>query len=213
MEGKTALIIVDVQNDFCPGGALAVRGGDEIIPVINRLTGDGLFYKIIATQDWHPADHLSFASQHPGKNPFDTACLDGIEQTLWPDHCVEGTPGAAFRRELDSHRFDIVIRKGRRRDVDSYSAFMENDRKTGTGLEGCLKGLGIGRLFICGLATDYCVGYSALDAVKLGFHTSVIADACRGIDVPPGTVDRVLRDMSGAGIDIMTSDACAGGLR
>ncbi|MBP7583784.1 MAG: bifunctional nicotinamidase/pyrazinamidase [Spirochaetes bacterium] len=195
------LIITDVQNDFCPGGALAVKGGDEIVPVINSISGK--FDRVVATQDWHPRDQVSFASNHPGKKPFDQVEAGGVLQTLWPDHCVQGTGGAAFHPALDTTCVDIVIRKGTNPVVDSYSAFLENDKKTKTGLDGCLASLGAGEVYFCGLATDYCVFYSAMDSVRFGLSTSVIIDACRGIDVPPGAVDRAVAEMRAAGIRIV----------
>lgn len=200
------LVIIDVQNDFCPGGALAVGGGDEIVPLINSISGR--FGRVVATQDWHPRDQVSFASNHPGKKPFDTVDVNGYTQTLWPDHCVQGTPGADFHPVLNTVSVDLVLRKGTNPSVDSYSAFLENDKRTKTGLDGYLSSLGTGEIFLCGLATDYCVFYSAMDAVKFGFQTSVIIDACRGIDAPAGAVDRAVADMKAAGVRIVT----AGGL-
>jgi len=197
------LVIVDVQNDFCPGGALGVNGGDAIIPVINSLSGK--FDRVVATQDWHPKNQVSFASNHPGKKPFDTVTLDGFEQTLWPDHCVQGTKGAAFHPDLVTTPVSLIVRKGTNPAVDSYSAFLENDRKTKTGLDGYLSSVGCREIFLCGLATDYCVYYSAMDALKFGFTVNVILDACRGIDVPPGAVDAVVKEMRSAGARIVTS--------
>lgn len=196
------IIVVDVQNDFCPGGSLAVPGGDLVIPAINRLTP--LFPRAIATQDWHPPGHGSFASSHAGKKPFDTVILSGIEQTLWPDHCIAGTKGSAFHPALDSSHFALVLRKGMNPAVDSYSAFTENDRSTRTGLGGYLSSLGIRSVFLCGLATDFCVFYSAMDAAGSGFRTTVILDACAGIDVPEGSIERCVGQMKNRGI-IITS--------
>lgn len=178
---EKALIVIDVQNDFCPGGALAVTGGDEIVPMVNRLIGE--FDHVILTQDWHPAGHSSFASTHPGKSPFDTMEMPYGTQTLWPDHCVQGTQGAAFHPDLEWTKAELVIRKGFRPAIDSYSAFFENDRATPTGLAGYLRERGISDLTLVGLATDFCVAYSALDAIRSGFKATVLLDACRAIDL------------------------------
>ena len=178
---EKALIVIDVQNDFCPGGALAVAGGDEIVPMVNRLIGE--FDHVVLTQDWHPAGHSSFASLHPGKNPFETTEMPYGTQTLWPDHCVQGTDGAAFHANLEWTKAELVIRKGFRPAIDSYSAFFENDRATPTGLAGYLRERGISDLTLVGLATDFCVAYSALDAVRSGFKATVLLDACRAIDL------------------------------
>jgi|SRR5271156_3060812 len=191
------LLVIDVQNDFCPGGALAVAGGDQVVPVINALSCR--FAQIALTQDWHPADHLSFAAQHPGRQPFETIALAGGEQTLWPVHCVQDTPGAAFHGGLALPRAALVLRKGFRRAIDSYSAFRENDRQTATGLAGYLRERGIGRIYLAGLATDYCVAYSALDAVELGFTAVVIKDACRAIDLG-GSLAQAMDRMRAAGV-------------
>lgn len=176
-----ALVVVDVQNDFCPGGALGVAGGDEIVPVVNRLIGE--FEHVVMTQDWHPAGHSSFASSHLGQEPFATIRMPYGEQTLWPDHCIQGSDGADFHPALRWTKAELVVRKGFRPEIDSYSAFFENDRATPTGLAGYLRERGIGRLTFVGLATDFCVAYSALDAVRLGFQASVRLDACRAIDL------------------------------
>jgi len=176
-----ALIVIDVQNDFCPGGALAVPGGDEIVSGINALMGE--FPAVILTQDWHPAGHGSFASSHPGKGPFELTEMPYGPQVLWPDHCIQGTAGAAFHQGLDTVRADMIVRKGYRPQIDSYSAFFENDRTTPTGLEGYLRTRGIGELTMVGLATDFCVNYSALDAARLGFAVTVREDLCRAIDL------------------------------
>ncbi|GAB1582524.1 bifunctional nicotinamidase/pyrazinamidase [Phyllobacterium phragmitis] len=178
---EEALIVIDVQNDFCPGGALAVDGGDEIIPEINRRIG--AFEHVILTQDWHPAGHSSFASTHPGKSPFETVTMPYGEQKLWPDHCVQGTRGADFHPGLEWTRAELVVRKGFRPSIDSYSAFFENDHTTPTGLGGYLRERGIRRLTLAGLATDFCVAYSALDAVGQGFDVTVLLEASRGIDL------------------------------
>ncbi len=192
-----ALIIIDVQNDFCPGGALAVPGGDEIIPDINALSED--FSAVILTQDWHPANHRSFASQHSGKAPFETVEMPYGTQVLWPDHCVQGSQGARFHPGLNTNRADLIIRKGFRREIDSYSAFFENDRLTPTGLEGYLKTRGIDTLVLVGLATDFCVNYSAVDAARLGFAVTVREDLCRGIDMD-GSLSAARRAMTQAGV-------------
>ena len=175
------LLVVDVQKDFCPGGRLAVPRGDEVVPIVNRLAAK--FTNVVLTQDWHPPGHLSFASSHPGKEPYQTIEVAYGPQVLWPDHCVQGTPGAEFREDLQIPHAALVIRKGFRRTIDSYSAFYENDRTTATGLTGYLRERGITRVFLAGLALDFCVRYSAEDAVREGFAVVVIEDACRGIDV------------------------------
>jgi nicotinamidase/pyrazinamidase len=200
---QNALIMTDIQLDFCPGGALAVNEGDQIIPVVNAIAAK--FDKIIATQDWHPADHLSFAANHPGKNIHDMVELGDVPQVLWPTHCVQGAPGAGFHPDLDLRPIDLIVRKGTNRHIDSYSAFMENDKKTQTGLEGFLKGLGISQLFFTGLATDYCVFYSALDAVNLGFDVFVILDACRGVNVPENNVKNAEKEMARQGVTLIQS--------
>jgi nicotinamidase/pyrazinamidase len=200
---KRALIVTDVQNDFCPGGALAVSQGDAVVPIINRMIP--LFPTVVATQDWHPAEHISFASRHKGKKPLDVITLDGQEQVLWPDHCVQGSRGADFHPDLDTRGVRLILRKGTRRELDSYSGFYENDRATETGLSHYLRGLGLTELYLCGLATDYCVYYSATDAVRLGFSTSLISDACRGVDFPEGNVADVLGRMEALGIRLLSS--------
>jgi nicotinamidase/pyrazinamidase len=173
--------VVDVQNDFCPDGALAVPRGDEVAPMVNRLAQN--FRNVVLTQDWHPAGHLSFASAHPGRSPYDTIVMSYGPQVLWPDHCVQGTPGAAFHKSLHIPHAGLVLRKGLDWTIDSYSALYENDRTTPTGLTGYLRERSITRLFLAGLAFDFCVRYSAEDAVREGFAAVVIEDACRGIDV------------------------------
>jgi nicotinamidase/pyrazinamidase len=196
---REVLLIVDVQNDFCPGGALAVPDGDAIVPVVNKLaTG---FPHVILTQDWHPPGHASFASSHPGKQPFDTIEVSYGEQILWPDHCVQGTHGAAFHPGLDVPHAELVIRKGFRRAIDSYSAFRENDRRTPTGLTNYLKERGFEHITLCGLATDFCVLFSAIDAREAGFQVSIVTSACRGIDVD-GSIARAIRSMSEAGVTV-----------
>ncbi|MFZ1681370.1 MAG: bifunctional nicotinamidase/pyrazinamidase [Rhizobiaceae bacterium] len=176
-----ALIVIDMQNDFCPGGALAVAGGDEIVPEVNHLIRSS--EHVILTQDWHPAGHGSFASTHPGQAPFSTVDMPYGPQTLWPDHCVQGSYGAEFHPDLMWTKAELVVRKGFRPEVDSYSAFFENDRATPTGLAGYLRERGLTSLVMCGLATDFCVAYSALDAARLGFKVTVILSACRAIDL------------------------------
>lgn len=174
------LLVVDLQNDFCPGGALAVPEGDRIVPLANDLAKR--FPHVVLTQDWHPPGHRSFASSHPGKRPFDTVEMPYGPQVLWPDHCVQGTDGAAFHPALDMAAAELILRKGFRREIDSYSGFFENDRSTATGLAGYLRERGFRRVFLCGLALDFCVRYSAEDAVRCGFAALVIDDACRAID-------------------------------
>jgi len=198
-----ALIVTDIQNDFCPGGALAVNEGNKIIPVVNEFIH--LFYRVVATQDWHPIDHISFASSHRGKKPFDSIDINGYQQTLWPDHCVQGTKGADFHPDLNTRPFSCIIHKGTHPNIDSYSTFIENDGKTTTGLDGYLKSLGIKEVFLCGLATDFCVLYSALDAAGLGYKTFVILDACKGIDVPAGSIDAAIARMKQHGVVITAS--------
>ncbi|HTK75621.1 MAG TPA: bifunctional nicotinamidase/pyrazinamidase [Gemmataceae bacterium] len=191
------LLVIDVQNDFCPGGALAVPGGDAVVPVINDLSRR--FAHVVLTQDWHSADHLSFASSHAGRKPLEKVQLPYGEQILWPDHCVRATPGAEFHPDLDAARCELILRKGFRREIDSYSAFFENDRETPTGLAGYLRERGLERLFVVGLATDFCVAYTALDARRLGFEVTVIEAACRGIDVH-GSLADAWRRMEQAGV-------------
>lgn len=198
----TALIVIDVQNDFCPGGALAVAGGDEIVPLVNGLI-DSLPH-VVLTQDWHPAGHSSFASSHSGADPFSTIAMPYGEQTLWPDHCVQGTPGAAFHSDLQWTKAELVIRKGFRNAVDSYSAFFENDHTTPTGLAGYLRERDISSLVMVGLATDFCVAYSALDAAKLGFNVTVLTDACRAIDLD-GPLAAAMDRMKAAGVSLETT--------
>ena len=178
---RDVLLVVDIQNDFCPGGGLAVPRGDEVVPLVNRLALD--FPHVVLTQDWHPRGHLSFASSHPGMKPYQTIAVAYGTQVLWPDHCVQGTKGAAFRDDLKIPHAELVLRKGYHREIDSYSAFYENDRKTRTGLAGYLRERGFARVFLAGLAYDFCVRYSAEDAKREGFEAIVIEDACRGIDV------------------------------
>ena len=192
-----ALVVVDVQNDFCPGGALAVPDGDAVVAVINRIAPR--FSARVLTQDWHPPGHHSFASSHPGRAPFGTTELSYGEQVLWPDHCVQGTAGAAFHPGLVTEGADLVLRKGFRREIDSYSAFYENDRRTPTGLTGYLRTRGVSRLFFAGLATDFCVAYSAIDGAREGFESAVVEDGCRGIDLDGSLADAWAR-MAAAGV-------------
>jgi nicotinamidase/pyrazinamidase len=194
---RDALIVVDVQNDFCPGGRLAVQKGDEVVPLVNDLAKR--FENVVLTQDWHPAGHQSFANSHPGTRPFDSIQLGYGEQVLWPDHCVQGSDGAAFHKDLAVCHAQLVVRKGWRRDVDSYSAFLEADRKSRTGLQGYLDERGIKRVFVCGLATDFCVAWTALDARKLGFDCAVVEDACRAIDLQ-GSLAAAWERMGQAGV-------------
>jgi len=204
MEEKTmrALIVVDVQNDFVPGGALAVPGGDQVVGEINRLMHSGDYERIVASQDWHPPDHVSFASQHPGHHVGEIIEIDGIEQILWPDHCVEHTYGARFVKRLETDRFDHVVHKGTDRRIDSYSGFFDNARRRDTGLADWLRRQGVREVHVVGLATDYCVKFTALDAVDLGFETTVLTAAARGVELKPGDVERALQDMAQAGIHI-----------
>lgn len=195
-----ALIVIDVQNDFCPGGALAVAEGDAVIPGINAAMAG--FSAVVLTQDWHPADHASFADNHPGASAFSMIEMEYGPQVLWPRHCVQGTEGAAFHARLDTTRADLVIRKGFRPAIDSYSAFFENDRKTATGLDGYLRDRGINRLVLAGLATDFCVAYSALDAARLGYDVSVRMELCRAIDLD-GSLARMSEEMRAAGVRLI----------
>jgi len=194
-----ALIVIDVQNDFCPGGALAVAEGNEIIPRINAMMGD--FDATILTQDWHPAGHSSFASSHAGSDPYTLIDMPYGAQVLWPDHCVQGTTGAAIHADLNTDTADMIIRKGYNPAIDSYSAFFENDRKTPTGLEGYLRSRNITTLTMVGLATDFCVQYSALDAAALGFEVTVLEGACRAIDLD-GSLATARAAMQGAGVKL-----------
>ncbi|KAA8606487.1 nicotinamidase [Salipiger aestuarii] len=194
-----ALIVIDVQNDFCPGGALAVAGGDEVVEPINALMG--AFDAVILTQDWHPAGHSSFASQHPGKVPLDRVDMPYGPQVLWPDHCIQGAAGADFHPGLNTNRADLVIRKGFRPTIDSYSAFYENDHATLTGLEGYLQSRGLTTLTLVGLATDFCVAFSAIDAATRGFDVRVNEALCRGIDFD-GSLTAARQRMNEAGVTL-----------
>lgn len=197
------LLIIDVQNDFCPGGALAVTDGDSIVPIINNLIPQ--FSNVALTQDWHPAGHSSFATSHPGHDPFTSIAMPYGEQTLWPDHCIQGSKGAQFHDALNTHPASIVIRKGYNPAVDSYSAFYENDHQTSTGLGGFLRDRKIQQIFCVGLALDYCVFYSARDAIKEGFKTTVITDACRAIDMD-GSAKKAIDEMATNGISLIESN-------
>jgi len=196
-ETPTALIVADVQNDFCFGGALAVPDGDAVVPVVNALARR--FATVVLIQDWHPPDHLSFASQHPGRAPFETVEMPYGPQILWPDHCVMGTRGAALHRDLDIPHAALIQRKGSRRTVDSYSALLEADRATRTGLDGWLAARGIRAVVVCGLATDFCVHWTALDARRFGMEATVVEEASRAIDTG-GSLERAWRDMEVAGV-------------
>jgi nicotinamidase/pyrazinamidase len=205
-DGASALIVIDVQNCFLPGGSLAVKDGEQVIPTINRLAKG--FANVVMTQDWHTAGHVSFASTHSGKKPFETVDLPYGKQVLWPDHCVQGTDGAALSKDLAIPHAGLVIRKGFNKDVDSYSAFTEADGKTTTGLAAYLKARKVKKVFLAGLATDFCVAWSALDARKAGFETWVIEDACRGIDTQ-GSLAKAWADMSKAGVRRIKSEDIA----
>ena len=195
-----ALIIVDLQNDFCPGGALPVPEGDRIVAVINQL--QRRFDLVVATQDWHPANHGSFATNHPGKKPGDTIELAGLPQILWPVHCVQGTRGADFHPQFDTSAIAKAFRKGADPTVDSYSGFFDNGRRKSTGLGEYLKERGVDCVYVCGLATDYCVKYTALDAVDLGFNTYLVEDACRGVELRPGDTQRAVEEMRRQGVNL-----------
>ena len=198
-----ALVLVDIQNDFLPGGALAVPDGNSVIPVANAL--QAAVSLVVCTQDWHPTGHESFASQHPGKQPGDQIQLEGLVQTLWPDHCVQGTRGAEFAADLDMQRVDKVFRKGTDRNIDSYSTFFDNEHRKDTGLRDYLEKRGVDEVWVAGLATDYCVLYSALDARQLGFRTYVVADGCRAVDLAEGDGQRAFAEMARAGVRITRS--------
>lgn len=211
------LLIVDVQNDFCPGGALAVTEGDRTVPVINDLMVGGRFDLIVASKDWHPKDHVSFAANHPGKNVFDSITIHGQTQTLWPIHCVQETPGAEFHPELKAHLIDKTILKGSDSAIDSYSAFFDNGHVKSTGLTEYLQAEAASRhltlkdieLVVCGLATDYCVKFSALDAATLGIPTKLVYDGCRAVEAVPGAEALALRELRDAGVEIVDSSSMA----
>ncbi len=205
---KSALIVVDLQVDFCQGGALAVNGGDEIVSGINYLISNStvLFKKIILTADWHPKGHISFSSSH-NLEPYTSIEVDGSSATLWPDHCVEGTKGSCFHTDLQEEKADLILRKGRDVNIDSYSAFYENDRITPTGLAGYLENHGIRKIYLCGLALDWCVYFSAMDSKNHGFDTSVIVDLTRVVDLPAGYALEKKKEMEQAGIDLIESSS------
>lgn len=196
-----ALILVDIQNDFLPGGALAVPNGDEIVPIVNQL--QPYFDLVVATQDWHPANHGSFAVNHRGKNPFEVIDLNGLTQVLWPVHCVQNTNGGDFAPGLDRNRWDRVFHKGTDSTVDSYSGFFDNGHRQATGLGDYLRAKGVTYVSVAGLATDYCVKFTVLDALELGFKTRLIEDACRGIDLQPGDIRKAVEEMRAAGAEIL----------
>ncbi|MGB5901506.1 MAG: bifunctional nicotinamidase/pyrazinamidase [Xanthobacteraceae bacterium] len=206
IDDKSVLLVIDVQNCFLPGGSLAVKDGDQVVPVINRIAKS--FANVVMTQDWHTAGHVSFASSHSGKKPFEVIDLNYGKQVLWPDHCVQGTEGAALSKNLDIPQAELILRKGFHKDVDSYSAFTEADGKTSTGLAKYLEARGLQRVFIAGLATDFCVAWSALDARKAGFETYVVEDACRGIDTQ-GSLAKAWSDMDKAGVKRVQSSNIA----
>ena len=199
-----ALILVDIQNDFLPGGALPVADGDRIVPIVNRLLP--AFEMVVATKDWHPANHGSFAANHPGKKPGDTIELNGLPQTLWPVHCVQNTPGAAFAPGFDTLRVRQVFRKGTDAGIDSYSGFFDNGHRKATGLGEFLKARQVEEVFIAGLATDYCVKFTALDAISLGFKTRLVEHACRGVNLKPGDATRAIEELKQAGVVIVRSE-------
>jgi nicotinamidase/pyrazinamidase len=200
-------VIVDIQNDFCSGGALAVTEGDAVVPVANRLAGSGAFDVVVATQDWHPVDHGSFASNHQGREPGQVVDLAGLQQILWPDHCVQDSRGAEFHPELDAAKIEKVFQKGTDREVDSYSGFFDNARRNSTGLGDFLRERGASQVYVCGLATDYCVKFTALDAVDLGFDVFLVEDACRGVELEPGDVAAAVEEMKAKGVTVVRSRA------
>jgi nicotinamidase/pyrazinamidase len=200
-----ALVLVDIQNDFCPGGALAVPAGDEVVPVANRLAAR--FPLVVATQDWHPPAHGSFAAHHPGRKPYELGELGGLPQVLWPVHCVQGSPGAAFHQALEKERIARVFPKGTDPAIDSYSGFFDNGKRKATGLGDWLRAQGVEDLTVLGLATDYCVKATALDAVGLGFTVTLVEDGCRAVELAPGDGARAIEEMRAAGVKIAHSEA------
>ena len=200
-----ALLLIDLQNDFMPGGALAVSGGNELIPIANRLMS--VFDLVVATQDWHPADHQSFASQHTGKQVGEVIEIDGLSQVLWPDHCIQDTFGAQLHADLDMHAVQHVVPKGTNSRIDSYSGFFDNGHRQATGLAELLQSERVTQLVVMGLATDYCVKFTALDAAQLGFETSVIQDACRAVELSPGDSRRAWEEMQQSGVELCTLDS------
>ncbi len=203
-----ALLLIDIQNDFVPGGALPVPEGNCVVPIANAL--QSMFPLVVATQDWHPLNHLSFSINHPGKKPGETVELAGASQILWPVHCVQGTTGAAFLPDLDTRRIQKVIQKGTDPEIDSYSGFYDNAQQKNAGLEDYLKQQQVEHICLMGLATDYCVKFTALDALRLGFRVTLIQDGCRGVDLIPGDVRQAIDDMRAAGAEIVRSDAVGG---
>ena len=199
-----ALLLIDLQRDFLPGGALAVTEGDVVVPLANRL--QPAFGLVVATQDWHPAGHLSFAANHDGKTPGEMIELDGLRQVLWPAHCVQGSVGAGFADGLTMDRVEAIFRKGADRRIDSYSGFFDNGHRRPTGLGGYLSERGVSRVAVCGLATDYCVKFTALDARRLGLEVVLIADACRGVNLAAGDAGRAIEKMRAAGVEVSQSD-------
>ncbi|HYE17930.1 MAG TPA: bifunctional nicotinamidase/pyrazinamidase [Tepidisphaeraceae bacterium] len=199
------VLLIDIQNDFLPGGALPVADGDAVVPIANRLIASGKFSEVLATQDWHPAGHGSFASEHPGRKPGEVIDLFGLPQVLWPDHCVQNTGGACFAPGLLTRPIRRIFQKGTDPAIDSYSGLFDNGRRKSTGLADYLRARGTRAVFVCGLATDYCVKFTALDARREGFDVTLIVDACRGIDLSPGDVDRAIEEMRGAGVRVVTS--------
>jgi len=201
--GKRALVLVDLQNDFCPGGALEVKRGDEVIEVANRLSRH--FEMVVATQDWHPRDHGSFAANHPGKEPYQVIELGGLDQVLWPVHCVQGSPGAELHPDLDRSPIRKVFPKGTDPAIDSYSGFHDNGHRRSTGMGEWLREQGVGTVFVKGLATDYCVKFTALDALRFGFSAYLVADGCRGVERSPGDAERAVDEMRAAGVVVISS--------
>lgn len=201
MSGVKALILVDLQNDFLPGGALAVPRGDEVIPVANRLQPE--FDLVVATQDWHPQGHGSFASSYPGRKPGELSELAGLPQVLWPDHCVQGSTGADFAKTLQMNRVEAIFRKGTDPRIDSYSGFFDNGHRKSTGLGDYLRGRGVTEVFVLGLATDYCVKFTALDARRLGFRVTLVEDGSRGVELRPGDGARAVEEMRNAGVEVV----------
>ena len=204
-----ALILVDIQNDFLPGGPLAVPDGDAVIPVANKL--QPAFPLVVATQDWHPSNHGSFAASHPGRKVYEQITLNGLPQTLWPVHCVQNTPGAALGAGLEQDRIDRIFQKGTDAGIDSYSGFFDNGHRKSTGMGEWLKGNEVTEVFVCGLATDYCVKFTALDALQCGFKTSLIADASRGANIAPEDVRNAIREMEQAGVRVVRSSEVLAG--
>jgi nicotinamidase/pyrazinamidase len=200
---KRALILVDLQNDFVSPGALPVPGGEDVVPVANRLLKE--FELVVATQDWHPANHQSFVSQHPDMKVGDCFELDGLHQIIWPDHCIQGSDGANFLNELHTPEIDHIVRKGMNPKTDSYSGFFDNGQRQSTDLHKYLRQQGVDQLFVMGLATDYCVKFTVLDALKLGYQTSLILDGCRGVELRPGDIDRAIFEMRSCGAMVSSS--------